>query len=1081
VDDGNISMADSDSGFNPMAGLADEFLERYRRGERPALSDYARQHPKLADQIEDLFPALVMLEDARPVPRPLTGPIGPARSGPPLHRLGEYRIVREIGRGGMGIVYEAEQESLGRRVALKVLPPGALENSRQIERFRREARAAARLHHTNIVPVFGVGEEGQTHYYVMQHIEGRPLDDVLDELRRLRAQSALGIVASREDLDDANDSHAEAVSSASIGPPSSLHLARSLWGGRFRDPIQSDLAGTKNSERDDPSDEATSCASPTPNEPMSTGPPNILSDPNRSYARGVAYVGVQVAEALEYSAGQGILHRDVKPSNLLLDVFGTVWLTDFGLAKATDTPDLTHTGDLFGTLRYLAPERFHGQADVRSDVYALGLTLYELLAMRPAFDDHGQADLVSQITAANPRRLDEIDVSLPRDLVTIIHKAIAKDPADRYQTPGALAEDLRRFLDDRPIAARRLSLVEKSWRWCRRNPTDAALVMTILALVGVAIGMGIWVQRQHAERRAEAAGREGRARQAVEADLDQAATLLHEGRWPEAKAVLMHADGWLEDTRSRILPQRLKGARAELDLVDKLEGNRMSRAGLFRNRSDLASVAQGYAAAFEDAGLVLEYDLAVAEIRDSPIREELVAALDDWALVTPDANLRARLLRVARLADPDPVWRDRVRDPTVWGDRRALELLAKDALGALGAISPPQLLTTLGVLLKQAGGDPEPLLRAAQQLRPADLWFNYELGHLLRDEKPEEAVGFCRAALVVRPRSSAVHDNLGSALAAAGRVDEALNAYNKAMEIDPKSSAVHNNLGTVFWKIGRRHEADDEYRKAIDLNPRSSAAHHNLGNILAVAGRTEEAIAAYRRSIELNPDEGALAQKSLASVLLGQGSVCEARAAFRQCLDLLSPNQPMRPSATDGLNLCDRLLALGERLPALLHGKELSTDAMVLRDLALLSQYGKRWNAAARFFAAAFLAQPDLADDLVTADRYNAACYAALAGCDQGNHAEPVTGAEQAYLRHQAREWLRADLTLRARQLESASAATRLDVRDKIRFWKHDVDLAGIRDADALEKLPATERQECTALWAAVDAQIEKASAQHRP
>jgi serine/threonine protein kinase len=782
VDQGNLYIADSDSRLNPMAGLADEFLERYRRGEQPALSDYTRRHPSLADQIRDLFPALMMLEEARPIPCPVAGQFGPAGASGPPARLGEYRIVREIGRGGMGIVYEAEQESLGRRVALKVLPPGALENARQTERFRREARAAARLHHTNIVPVFGVGEEGDTHYYVMQHIEGRPLDNVLDDLRRLRAEGALGLVSSKDDPEKPQIGRPESVSPPSNGPPSSLNLARSLWGGRFRDPIRSDVQGTEGSDQDDPPDRAAACPAALPFEPAlttsSTGSSSILTDLNRPYARSVAYVGVQVADALEYSAGQGVLHRDVKPSNLLLDVFGTVWLTEFGLAKATGTPDLTHTGDLCGTLRYLAPERFHGLADVRSDVYALGLTLYELLAMHPAFDDRGQGDLVAQITLARPARLEEINPALPRDLVTIVHKAISRDPADRYQTPVALAEDLRRFLDDRPIAARRLGLLEKCWRWCRRNQTDAALVATILALVGLAIGMGLWVQRQQAERRAEAAGREGRARQAVEAALDQAAGLLHEGRWPEAKALLQQADGWLDDTRSPSLPRRLERARADLDLVDRLEENRMTRTGLFRDRADRASVARGYAAAFERAELVVDRHETAEQIRGSAIRENLVAALDDWALVTSDAPLRARLLRVARLADPDPAWRDRVRNPAIWGDRHALELLAAEALGVLGKISPPQLLTTLGVLLKQAGGDPEPLLRMAQHLRPADLWFNFELGNLLRHEKPEAAVGFCRAALVVRPVSSAVHDNLGNALAAAGRVEEATAAYS---------------------------------------------------------------------------------------------------------------------------------------------------------------------------------------------------------------------------------------------------------------------------------------------------------------
>jgi serine/threonine protein kinase len=185
-----------------------------------------------------------------------------------------------------------------------------------------------------------------------------------------------------------------------------------------------------------------------------------------------------------------VLHRDVKPSNLLLDVWGTVWLTDFGLAKATGTPDLTRTGDLLGTLRYMAPERFEGHADVRSDVYALGLTLYELLALRPAFAGHDQAEVVRHITAEAPR-LDRIDPRLPRDLVTIVHKAMARSPADRYQTARALADDLRRFLDDRSILARRASLAEQGWRWCRRNPTGAGLLAALLALLLVATGGGL--------------------------------------------------------------------------------------------------------------------------------------------------------------------------------------------------------------------------------------------------------------------------------------------------------------------------------------------------------------------------------------------------------------------------------------------------------------------------------------------------------------------------------------------------------------------------------------------------------------
>jgi WD40 repeat protein/serine/threonine protein kinase len=504
-------MSGSVSGPDLLSQLAEEYLERYRRGERPAPTEYAARHPELADQIRELFPALVLMEDVRPGPQTLVGAaIAPAAEVPP-RRLGEYRLVREVGRGGMGVVYEAEQESLGRRVALKVLPPGVLGDARQVERFQREAKAAARLHHTNIVPVFAVGEEGGTHYYVMQYIEGRPLDEVLAELRLLRlgAANRAGLPTERVSP-PVGPPPGEGGSPA--GGPSSGAVARSLWQGHFS------LASGADCGAGDPGAAAPRADAVGPTEGSAARSSSLLSDGRLPYAKSVAHIGIQIAGALEYAAGQGVLHRDVKPSNVLLDVWGTVWLTDFGLAKTAGAADLTRTGDLLGTLRYLAPERFHGRSDVRSDVYSLGLTLYELLALRPAFDEMGQAGLARQVTTAEAPRLDRLDPQLPRDLVTVVHKAMARDPADRYQTAGALADDLRRFLDDRSIVARPVSLPEQAWRWCRRYPALAAsLAGTVLALVAGSVvsllfAFGEKAAREQADRREQdAAASEARA------------------------------------------------------------------------------------------------------------------------------------------------------------------------------------------------------------------------------------------------------------------------------------------------------------------------------------------------------------------------------------------------------------------------------------------------------------------------------------------------------------------------------------------------------------------------------------------
>jgi serine/threonine protein kinase/WD40 repeat protein len=514
--------ANKSEGYTLLARLADEFAARYRRGERPPLKEYIDRYPELADDIRDLFPAMAEIEQAK---EDQDQAIRPTPEVPPLEQLGDFRILREVGRGGMGVVYEAEQVSLGRHVALKVMPQKALLDAKQKRRFEREARAAGRLHHTNIVPVFGVGEHDGLPYYVMQFIQGLGLDEVIQELKRLQRPGALGTPpASRE--------------------PSCLlprtGLAQSLMTGQFEradlGPDQAEPTGTGVTI----SRPASAPASPpTPSSDtelrsrLSTGSSASILLPGQSgsqvsgtkkptYWQSVSHIGAQVAEALEYAHKQGVLHRDVKPSNLLLDTRGTVWVTDFGVAKVEDQPNLTRAGDIVGTLHYLAPEAFEGQADVRSDIYSLGLTLYELLALRPAFAEKDRHRLIKQVTSGEPPRLDRLNPAIPRDLITIVHKAIDRDPAHRYQTAGELAADLQHFADDQPIRARRASLRERLVRWARHHPGLAAsLAIMGLMLVGVALAAIIAAARFRsiAQERSEAA--EAKTRLATEKEQER--------------------------------------------------------------------------------------------------------------------------------------------------------------------------------------------------------------------------------------------------------------------------------------------------------------------------------------------------------------------------------------------------------------------------------------------------------------------------------------------------------------------------------------------------------------------------------
>src|SRR5262249_34424322 len=347
-------------------------------------------------------------------------------------------------------------------------PGGTLGGRTHLERFRREARAAGRLHHTNIVPVFGTGECDGVHFYAMQFIPGQALDNVLHDLRRLRegrgAQSAPA-----------------GQSSPSASAAWALYTGEFPGGVAAAGPVEAD-ADTEAVPLEKPmgSSASLSCS-------------GLSAVSEGAYYRSVARVGLQVAEALAYAHRQGVLHRDVKPSNLLLDPQGTVWVTDFGLAKADDSDGLTGAGDVVGTLRYMAPERFDGKSLPQGDVYGLGLTLYELLTLRPAFDEVNRGRLIDRILHQGPPPPRQTDPRVPRDLETIVLKCVAKDPRERYASAEALAEDLRRFLADRPVLARRASWRERLWRWSRRNPVVAALTAAVaVLLVLIAAGSSLF-------------------------------------------------------------------------------------------------------------------------------------------------------------------------------------------------------------------------------------------------------------------------------------------------------------------------------------------------------------------------------------------------------------------------------------------------------------------------------------------------------------------------------------------------------------------------------------------------------------
>ncbi len=497
-------MPDVNIERDPVEVLADEFTSRQRQGECPTIDEYALRYPELAEEIRVLFPTIAALEKLK-VRQQRTPDGRVSLGGCRLERLGDFRVIREIGRGGMGIVYEAEQESLGRRVAVKVLPKQTLLDPKHLQRFHREARTAAGLHHTNIVPVFGVGQHEGFYYYVMQYIDGVGLDRVLARLEHGGATTpGDGLTRVVRELLDGQQA---------ASPPS---------------PVPSEAAAAS---RPAPRDAALQPTLPVSHHvTMAGGPPqaDLRHSPpaasagttvtGASYWDSVTRLGIQIADALQYAHTRGTLHRDIKPANLIIDSQGVVWVADFGLAKALEHEHVSRSGEIVGTLAYMAPEQLQGQADRRSDIYSLGLTLYELLTLRPAFQDADRTRLLQRIASDEPPRPRQVRPEIPRDLETIVLKATAHEPERRYPSAEELAADLQCFLEDRPIQARRATAAERLWRWCRRNPVVASLSATaaiLLLLVALTASIGYArttralagerTQRQRAEAATEVA------------------------------------------------------------------------------------------------------------------------------------------------------------------------------------------------------------------------------------------------------------------------------------------------------------------------------------------------------------------------------------------------------------------------------------------------------------------------------------------------------------------------------------------------------------------------------------------------
>jgi serine/threonine protein kinase/tetratricopeptide (TPR) repeat protein len=856
--------------------LLDDLIERLQAGEEVDLEALIREHPDYAEPIRRMMPAMEALVDFGE-----TSALGNGRrpgpgeeAGLPEKVLGDFRLLREIGRGGMGIVYEAEQVSLGRRVALKLLPMAAALDPRQIQRFRVEAQAAACLHHPHIVPVHGVGCERGVHYYAMQLIEGRSLAAMITELRRQGGLDPPDAAAPDLAAIPTTDLAARLLSGGAGGPDAPTATLTA--------PLPpSPLAGEGGPQ-------GRMRGLPDAQKPPTKSPSS--STRNREYVRNAARLALQAAEALDHAHTRGILHRDIKPGNLLLDAEGRLWVTDFGLAQVRGDDRLTLTGDVLGTLRYMSPEQALGRRvviDGRTDVYSLGVTLYELLTLRPAVDGRDRSEILRRIADGDPPPLRKVNPAVPADLETIVLKATAKDPASRYATAQELAEDLRNFLEHRPIRARRPGPLDRAAKWSRRHRAAAwsAVTTALIAALMLAGSIG-YVTRDRAARLAQAGQR-------VAVALAGARTAIEAGDLTLAGQKVAEAQGHLGPER-----ERLPGVAADIGGIQRELDARQADAGRFAQFLKGARDAQDHrdngGVGSESGGRVAETTLGLYGVLTE---KDWLSRLDRFYL-TADQKQQVRgtaYATLVSLADYHIRWGWRRGEPK--SVERSLDLLQR----AEEFHQPTRAFYFVRADCRRRQGDTAAAAEDEKQFHAAaaqSAWDYYLPGHTAGwNGDLDEAIRSYKAALRLQPDHYNSLFFLGVRLANdKNRRQEAIAYLTGCIALRPDAGNALRERAVCYLNLGQRDEALADCREGIRLNRGNVDVLGNLSRVLAELGKLDEAIAALRQSLRIKPDNP-FALTNLGNLLSKKGEEGEATASYFKAIEIWDTSSDLANSA----------------------------------------------------------------------------------------------------------------------------------------------------------------------------------------
>ena len=832
--------------------VLDAYLAAAHEGTAPARDVLLAEYPELAEDLEACLASLEFIRQASLIAPPLvpdSNAIEATEGDTGIGDLGDFRLIAEVGRGGMGVVYEAVQRSLNRRVALKVLPFAAAMDPTQLRRFQTEALAAAQLHHTHIVPVYSVGCERGVHYYAMQFIEGQTLAQAITERRRMEEIARPPV---RRGSPDRSHAGAEGLLLQSrLQTESGPVKAGTPTPAESLSPCRAETADCARRGPPDPAESADR-RSPIPIDTLAQRKAAASATPrpsyrSREYFQAAAALGIQAAEALDHAHKFGIVHRDIKPANLLLDVGGSLWITDFGLARLQDDAGLTITGDLLGTLRYMSPEQAlakRGYLDHRTDIYSLGATLYELVTLRPAIDGRDRQEVLRKIAQEEPAPPRQLNPAIPRELETILLKAMNKEPESRYATAQELADDLRRFLDDKPIGAKRPNLVERAAKWVRRHRTvvAAAFIFLLAAVAGLAASTVLIARKQReVERQRDVARTQLNAANAARTAEAQARE--------QAEAV----SRFLVDAFRRPDPgqdgRELKVVDLLTSAVEKLDtefsGSLLIRAGLLNalglTFNDLG--LPGQAAKLHEKAQAIRREMLGTDHPDTLtscnnlVEAYLIAGRAAEALALCEATLK---LRESKLGPyhPDTLSSRNNFALALEKAGRSLERVTfceatfRMCVARLGH-EDTQTLTSrnnLAIALRDAGRTDEALVELATTLKVSDA----RLG-------PDH------------PKTLTYRNNLAVALTDAGRCDEAIPLHEATLRVrESKLGPDHwrtimsrGNVAHAYWMAGRLDVSVPLFQLTLKQSTTKSGPDHpetlraqvNLGVNYCDAGR----------------------------------------------------------------------------------------------------------------------------------------------------------------------------------------------------------------------------------------------------